>query len=87
MARRVMVSRVPLAAAPVPTSQVLLRHSTVGAYLASGVGGGTQGYNGYNGLLIRGNIPVPGLVEFLQRLSLMAYFEPVKPMGRGTRCL
>lgn len=78
MARRVMVSRVPLAAAPVPASQVLLRHSTVGAYLASGVGGGTQGYNGYNGLLIHGNIPVPGLVEFLQRLSLMAYFEPVK---------
>ncbi len=76
MARHMMLSRVPLVTPPVH-SQVLLRHSTVGAYLPSGVSGG-QGYNGYNGPLIQGNILIPGLVEFLQRLSLMPYFEAVK---------
>lgn len=78
MARR-MPAYVPVAPVAGYPRTVLLRHSTVGPfgdpnrYLSATGGAGGVGFYGSHG-----SQGLPGLVEFLQRLSLLAYFEPVK---------
>lgn len=63
-----------------PCRTVLLRHSTVGPFGDNGdlsAGGVHHGSHGHGGSQV--SLPgLPGLVEFLQSMTLLAYFEPVR---------